>query len=62
MHILFLSLMQYAWLCVSHMHREQQAAGRIILCSVERVVFTPDTNGPPSFLCMKNQLMNVTRE
>lgn len=26
----------------------------------ERGSLTPDTNGPPSFLCMKNQQMNVT--
>lgn len=27
----------------------------------ESASLTPDTNGPPSFPCMKNQLMNVTR-
>lgn len=27
MHVLFLSLMKYAWLCVSHMHREEYTAG-----------------------------------
>lgn len=31
-----------------------------MLCG-ESAGLTPDTNGPPSFPCMKNQLMNVTR-
>lgn len=64
MHVLFLSLMKYAWLCVSHTHREEHTAGcmedHFMLCG-ESAGLTPDANGPPSFPCMKNQLMNATR-
>lgn len=64
MHILFLSLMKYAWLCVSHMHREEHTADcgeDHFMLYGESAGLTPDTNGPPSFPCMKNQLTNVTR-
>lgn len=63
MHVLFLSLMKYAWLCENHMHREEYTAGcreDHFMLYGESASLTPDTNGSPSFPCMKNQLMSVT--